>query len=146
MNEKDVLSKEHSKKIMASYGVQQLVHQLLDGVIVFVLFYFYEAEVGLNSWLTALGLAIYAIWDAINDPLVGYITDRPFKFTKKWGRRFPWILFAYVPWIISFLLIFSPPNVDNQWIIFGWLALTLCVYDILESVVTVNFRSLFPED
>ena len=145
MNDNDIVIKKHSKKVMASYGIQQLVFQLLDGVIVLVLFFFYEAEVGLNSWLTALGLVIYAVWDAVNDPLVGYITDRPFKFTKKWGRRFPWILLAYIPWIISFLLIFSPPNVSNQWIIFGWLAGTLCAYDFLESVVTVNFTSLFPD-
>jgi len=145
MNENDIGFNAHSKKIMASYSMGNLVFHLVDGIIVFVLFFFYESEVGLSSWLTALGLVIYAIWDAFNDPLVGYLTDRPFKFTKKRGRRYPWIMLAYIPWIISFLLIFTPPNVDNQWTIFGWLVGTLCLYDFLESVVTVNLNSLFPD-
>ncbi len=135
----------HSKKIMSSYGTGSLVTHLVDGVINFILFFYYEAEVGLNSWLVALGLVIYALWDAVNDPLVGYITDRPFKFTKKWGRRFPWAIAVFIPWIISFLLIFTPPDVANQWITFAWLVSTLCVYDLLESVFTVNFEALFPD-
>ena len=138
----------HSKKIMSSYGSGKLVSHLVDGVINFILFYFYEAEVGLNSWLVALGLVIYAVWDGFNDPLIGYITDRPFKFTKKWGRRFPWIIFAFIPWLISFVLLFTPPDVNAQeqpWIIFGWLVGTLCLYDFLESIVTVNSKALFPD-
>lgn len=135
----------HSKKIMSSYGTGSLVTHLVDGVINFILFFYYEAEVGLNSWLVALGLVIYALWDAVNDPLVGYITDRPFKFTRKWGRRFPWAIAVFIPWIISFLLIFTPPDVANQWITFAWLVATLCVYDLLESVFTVNFQALFPD-
>jgi GPH family glycoside/pentoside/hexuronide:cation symporter len=95
-----------------------------------------------------LGIAIYAIWDAFNDPLVGFLTDRPFKFTKKWGRRFPFIIIGYLPMLICFLLIFNPPNVNAQespWIVFGWLVLTTCLFDITESIWTVNYLSLFPD-
>ena len=135
----------HSKKIQASYGTTSIVTHLIDMVLVSVVIFFYEAEVGLNIWLIGLAYIIYLIWDALNDPLVGHITDRPFKFTKKRGRRFPWMMISYIPWLISFILIFTPPNADNQWILFGWLLATLCLYDFLESIFTVNFAALFPD-
>lgn len=138
----------HSKKHMASYGMGNLIGEFVEGVLVFMLFFFYEAEIGLQSWMTGLALGIYAVWDAFNDPLVGYICDRPFKFTKKWGRRFPWILVFQIPMLIAFLLIFMPPAVSAQeqpWIIFGWLVFTTCLYDTFESFTRNNHFGLFPE-
>ncbi|MFX1337303.1 MAG: MFS transporter [Promethearchaeota archaeon] len=135
----------HSKKIQASYGTSSIVTHLIDMILVSVVIFFYEAEVGLNIWLVGLAYIIYMIWDALNDPFVGHLTDRPFKFTRKLGRRFPWMMISYIPWLISFILIFTPPNIDNQWILFGWLVATLCIYDFLESLFTVNFAALFPD-
>ncbi|TFG29662.1 MAG: MFS transporter [Promethearchaeota archaeon] len=138
----------HSKKQIVSYRVASLPTELIQGVLSLLIFFFYEVEIGLNSLLVGLGIAIYAIWDAFNDPLIGYLTDRPFKWTKKWGRRFPFIIIGYVPMLICFLLIFTPPDVSVQespWIIFGWLVLTTCLFDTTESIWTVNYLSLFPD-
>ncbi|TFF83689.1 MAG: hypothetical protein EU552_02905, partial [Promethearchaeota archaeon] len=135
----------HSKMIQASYGTTSIVTHLIDMVLVSVVIFFYEAEIGLNIWLVGLAYIIYMVWDAINDPLVGHMTDRPFKFTRKRGRRFPWMMISYIPWLISFFLIFTPPDIDNQFVIFGWLLATLCLYDFLESIFTVNFFALFPD-
>ncbi len=139
---------KHSKKTMVSYSFGSFFGEFIGGVFALMLFYFYENEVKLDSLLVGLGLAIFAIWDAFNDPLVGYLTDRPFKFTKKWGRRFPWIVIFYIPMLMAFLLIFSPPSVDpveGQWILFIWLVFSTCLFDTLESIFTINFRSLFPD-
>ena len=139
---------QHSKKIMASYGAGNFVNECIQGVLIFVLFYFYEVEIGLETWMTGLGLGIYALWDAFNDPLIGYLTDRPYRFTRKWGRRFPWIVIGFLPMLISFALIFSPPNVNAQeqpWIIFGWLVFTLCLFDSCETFYTLNYFGLFPD-
>ena len=135
----------HSKKIQASYASTEIVTHLIDMTLTGIIIFFYEAEVGLNIWLIGLAYIIYMIWDAFNDPLVGYMTDRPFKFTKKRGRRYPWMMISYIPWLISFILIFAPPTADSQWVLFGWLTLTLCLYDFLESIFTVNFFALYPD-
>lgn len=112
------------------------------------MFYFYEAEIGLDSWLVALGFILYAIWNAVNDPIVGFICDRPFFFTKKWGRRFPWIVSSIVPAILMYILLFTPPNVDpkeGQWMLFGWLVFTTCLFDTAFSFVFVNTSALFAD-
>ncbi|MBD3256247.1 MAG: MFS transporter [Candidatus Lokiarchaeota archaeon] len=138
----------HSKKIMGSYSVGEFVYEFTQGILIFMLFFFYEVEVGLASWITGLGLIIYALWDAINDPFIGYICDHPVRFTKKWGRRFPWMLIGYIPMLVFFVLIFSPPAVNAQeqpWIIFGWLVFTLCLFDTFETLFTNNYFGLFPD-
>ena len=138
----------HSKTNMASYGFGNLVGQFIEAVFMVMVFFFYEAEKGLSSTLTAFGFVIFAIWNAINDPILGFITDKPNRFTKKWGRRFPWIIISFFPWAIAFLLIFTPPNVNPQeapWILFGWLVITTCASDTFFSVFITNILSLFPE-
>jgi len=139
---------QHKKTIMASYGTTSFVNELIQGVLIFMLFFFYEVEVGLSGWWTGLGLLIYALWDAFNDPLLGFLSDRPYRFTKKFGRRFPWIVVGFIPMLISFVLIFSPPNVDattQPLVIFGWLVFTLCLFDTCETFFTVNYVGLFPD-
>jgi len=138
----------HSKKMMTSYGFGNLIGQFIEAVFMVLVFFFYEAEIGLSSTLTALGFIIFAVWNAINDPILGYLTDRPTRFTKKWGRRFPWIIISFIPWVISFLLVFTPPNVDAQkspWILFGWLVITTCAFDFFWSIFIVNILSIFPD-
>jgi Na+/melibiose symporter-like transporter len=141
----DSLEVRHSKFVMTSYSVGNLVSDLIGAILGVMLFAFYETEVGLSTLLTGTALIIFAIWDAINDTVIGYISDRPYRFTEKWGRRFPWIVCTYIPMLISFLLIFYPPPGASQWIIFSWLILTTCIFDTLESVFTINYFGLFPD-
>ncbi len=139
---------KHSKKSMVSYGFGCFINEFFVMCFGAYVFFYYETEIGLNVWFTATGFIIFAIWNGVNDPLVGYLTNRPFKFTKKWGRRLPWILIGGVPWIFSYLLLYMPPAVDPQegaWIIFAWLVIMTCLYDTFASVFGVNFYALFPD-
>jgi len=138
----------HSKLHMVSYGFGATINQFFQMAFSALGFYFYEVEIGLNVWLTSLGYIIFAIWNAINDPLSGYLTDRPFKFTQKWGRRFPWMLIGGIPWLFSYILIFFPPDVDpdsGALILFIWLVFTTCLFDTFNSLWWVNFYSLYPD-
>lgn len=139
---------KHSNLNMASYGFGTLVNEFMAMAFSAFTFFYYEAEIGLSSWLVGLGYVIFAIWNAVNDPLIGYLTERPFKFTRKWGRRFPWIVLGGFPYVLSYILIFSPPSVDpktDAWILFLWLVITICLYDTFASLMWVNYSSLFPD-
>ena len=138
----------HSKKIMISYNFGSLSREFIAMAFNILVFFYYEVEIGLNVWLLALGLVLFAIYNAINDPLIGYLTNRPFKFTKKWGRRMPWLLLGGIPLGFSYFLIFIPPSVDPKggaWIIFGWLVFTTCLFDTFHSLFFVNYQALFPD-
>lgn len=145
-----------SKLNMASYGFGKFLNEFIEMAFTSFYFFFYERAIGLNTVLVGSAFIIYAIWNAINDPLVGYITNRPYRFTKKWGRRKPWILIGGIPWVLSFILIFLPalvmpsselPLVDSsgQLPIFFWAIFSTCLYDFFGSIFFVNFASLFPD-
>ena len=69
----------------ALYGVVYNAHY-------FVLI-FYSQVLGLNAGLAGLAVGIGLVFDAITDPLVGYLSDNT---RSKWGRRHPW-LYASIP-------------------------------------------------
>ena len=137
----------HSKKSITSMCLTALPIELIQGVLSILIFFFYEAELGLSSLLAGMGILIYAVYDAFNDPLVGWLTDRPFKFTKKWGRRFPFVVIFFLPMLLCFLLIFSPPAAmqSSEMGLFGWLVFSTCLFDTIESFFTVNYWSITPD-
>ena len=141
---KEIGEVRHSKANMASYGFGNFMNEFIGMAFGTYAFYFYERELGLNVVLVGIGFFFYAFYNAVNDPIVGYLTNRPFKFTKKWGRRFPWILIGGVPFILSYILIFTPPSL-NEWLLFAWLIISMCIFDTFASIFWVNFSSLFPD-
>lgn len=139
---------EHSKLNMASYGFGSFSREFVQMAFNVLVFFYYEVEIGLNVWLIGLALVIFALYNAVNDPLIGYLTNRPFGFTRKWGRRFPWLLVGGIPLGVSYFLIFTPPTSDptgGALILFLWLIFTTCLFDTLHSLFFVNFQSLFPD-
>ncbi len=150
-NEEQVKStkdKKNSSLIMASFGCGVFLSEFFNAAAGAFGFFYYETEVGLNVWLVSLAFSLYAIWNAINDPLIGYLVDRPQKFWLKWGRRFPWIFGSAVPWFICLVLMYSAPDVDptqNTLLLFFWLLISMCLYDTFYSIYSVSYYSLVPE-
>lgn len=146
---------ENSRIIMSSYGMAQFFGQWITGPFGLFVFFFYEAEIGLNVVLCGTAFIIFSLWNAINDPLIGYLMERiKMPWEKRWGKRFPWILLISIPWLFSYLSIFLVPTnwygtpqlvADNQWLIFAWFLITLCLYDTLYTLWNVNSNALYPD-
>jgi GPH family glycoside/pentoside/hexuronide:cation symporter len=100
---------------------------------------------GLATWLVTIAIVIYSIWNAINDPIIGFLTEKPTILSKKLGRRFPWIIAGAIIWVFSFVLIFAVPISirGNQWAVFAWMVVSVCIYDTLYSIWEVNYQSTF---
>ncbi len=139
---------EHSKLEMGSYGFAKFLSEFIELAFTSWAFYFYEYTIGLQSIWVGMGFIIFALWNAFNDPLVGHVTNRPFKFTKKLGRRFPWILIGGIPYVFSYIFIFTPPAVDpnsGAIILFLYLIISTCLFDTFNSIFFINYVSLFPD-
>jgi Na+/melibiose symporter-like transporter len=83
----------------------------------FLLFY-YTQVLGLDGWLTGLALGIAIVFDAVNDPVVGSISD---NWRSRLGRRHPLMWISALPMCISFYYLWVPPEGLGQYELFGWL-------------------------
>ncbi|MHA1803081.1 MAG: MFS transporter, partial [Promethearchaeota archaeon] len=129
-----------------SYSLSQGLINFNTGAFGAYVFFFYETEVLLNVVLLAIVFSIYSVWDAINDPLLGSLMDRPYRFTRKWGRRFPFVAMAIFPWGILYIFLFTPPAADvmGGWSIFIYLLIILIAYDTFYTIWDVSSEALFP--
>ena len=102
-----------------SFGLGGGVNAIKTDFFVFYLGFFYLSVVGLNPLLTGTAIFLALIFDAINDPLIGSISDR---FSSKFGRRHYLMMVALVPISISYLCLFIPNLFfENQIFLFFWL-------------------------
>ena len=99
-----------STKKMMSYSFGFILTLYLLLAYNSFIFYFYEVEVGLKVELVSAAVILYTVWILVTGPIIGYLTDRPFKWSKKYGFRAPWIVGAAIPALIFYLLVFTPPN------------------------------------
>lgn len=78
------------------------------------------------------------IFDAVNDPMIGYIADR--KHTKI-GRYRPWILFACVPSALFLVLCFMTPDISVTGRVIYSYAVFL-IWTVLKTCVQVPYAAL----
>jgi len=132
-----------SPKKMMSYSLGFLISTHLGGFLTAFVFYYYEVEVGLPVLLLGLAFIIFTLWNMVNDPLIGYLTDRPFRWTKKWGMRFPWILIGGIPMLICWFLLFTSPDadLDNPWPVFWYFIIVSCLMDTFYSLYTTHLNA-----
>ena len=98
--------------------------------------------VGLEARLASVAALIGLIWDAINDPLVGILSD---KVQSKWGRRRPFLLIFSIPFGLAFLLMWWAPPWENQIVLAVHMMLAYIISDTLQTLVAVPFYTLTPE-
>ncbi|MCC7187932.1 MAG: MFS transporter [Anaerolineales bacterium] len=98
--------------------------------------------VGLEPRLASYGALLGIVWDALNDPLIGILSDR---LQSRWGRRRPFLLWFAIPFGLSFVILWSAPNWDNQIALLTYVTLSFMISDTLTTLVSVPFLSLTPE-
>ncbi|MFX1446092.1 MAG: MFS transporter, partial [Promethearchaeota archaeon] len=89
-----------STKKMLSYSFGFLLVYFMASQFNTYVFYYYEVEIGIPLVMLGFAFIIFAVWNMINDPLLGYLTDRPFKWSQRWGYRAPWMIIGAIPYLI----------------------------------------------
>ena len=140
--------KEPSILNTISYGAAGFWNTLAYGVFNLFLLYFYETVLHLNIVYVFWAMLIFTVWDAINDPLLGFLTDRITKYTRKLGKRFIWIIIGIIPANFALALVYMPPAgsaATDPLPFFGWLIFTTCLFDSLTTLCFINVEALFPD-
>ena len=101
--------------------------------------FFYNTTLGLSEELAGIAWLIFSIWNAINDPLFGFIEER--TKSEKYGRRIPYIRFGAPLYGIAFVFCWIPlVEINNQLALFFNLTIVLFVFDTLFTILgLINF-------
>jgi GPH family glycoside/pentoside/hexuronide:cation symporter len=135
----------HSFWTYFSFGTYNITWTIPSATMSLYLIFFYHTVVGLDPLLMLAVVAINTIWAGLNDPLIGWITDRNFKWTRKWGRRFPWIAIGMIPYSLTLIMLFSPPGTVAELgvvPIMVWLLFSLFLFDLFTTLVDIHVAIL----
>ena len=122
-------------------GAGDLGTALTANLQVFYLLYFFTSVAGMNPGRAGVVLLVGKLWDAINDPIVGILSDRT---RSPWGRRYPWMLWASLPFGLSFFLMWLVP-VENEWGLFWYYCLMAIIFNTAYTAVNLPYTALTAE-
>lgn len=105
-------------------------------------FFFLTSVVGLDADVAGSVFLVGRLWDGINDPLIGMLSDR---VHTRWGRRRPFLLFAAVPFGLTFALLFTVPPFEQRWALVLYYVAVFLAFDSLYTMINVPYSALTPE-
>ncbi|OUX36634.1 MAG: MFS transporter [Kiritimatiellaceae bacterium TMED266] len=121
-----------------NYSIGDLGINLNFQLIAFFLAYFYTDVFGLSPAHMA-GLFLAArVWDAVNDPLMGYVADHT---RSRWGRFRPYLLFGALPLNLIMIACFYVPELSGTAkIVYAYV--TYILHGMLFTAVGLPYSSI----
>ncbi|MBN1439249.1 MAG: MFS transporter [Anaerolineales bacterium] len=130
-----------SRKTKLAYGAGDLGAAIATAINGFFLLNFLINVAGLRPGMAGSVFLIVKIWDAVNDPLIGWLTDRT---VSRMGRRRPWLLFAAIPFGLAFFLQWIVPPL-NEAGLFAYYLVVAILLDFAFTAVNVPYAALTAE-
>ncbi|MEH2350490.1 MAG: MFS transporter [Nostoc sp.] len=145
---RDILSEKLNLKTKLAYGAGDLGPAITANISVFYLLIFFTSVAGIPAGLAGTILMIGKIWDGVNDPLVGFLTDK--TKSRRWGRRLPWMFYGAIPFGIFFFLQwivprFSANQSGNIWPLFWYYVVIGILSQSFYTVVNLPYTAMTPE-
>lgn len=103
---------------------------------------FYVDLLGLDVRLYGIVMVAYAIIDAVDNPVLGYLSDRT---RTRWGRRRPWLLVGAPVLAVGMIALFTVPDSLDGVGLVVWFATFAILCEAADSMLNANYGALLPE-
>ena len=111
------------------FGISAIPDQLTYQIFQFLIFTYYFTVVKLPLVSILTGYIIWGIWNSVNDPIVGALSERT-KQKKKWGKRRLYIIISVVPLSVLMILLFYVPfHTSDKSAEFIYFLIVIIVFD-----------------
>ncbi|MFX0070886.1 MAG: MFS transporter [Candidatus Hermodarchaeota archaeon] len=122
------------------FGLSAFPDQLTYQAFTVLVFTYYFAVVGIPIFQMWLAFFAWGIWNAINDPLLGALSDRT-KQKGKLGKRKFYLIISLVPLSLMMILLFTvPAGIEFYYFIF-----IIFAFEFVYTLFDVNVNAVFPE-
>ncbi|MCM1989583.1 MFS transporter [Oceanirhabdus seepicola] len=118
-----------------SFGV--FGQNIIGGFVVAYIMIFYTDYLGIASTAAGTLFFVARLWDAFNDPMMGFLAEQT---RTRWGKFRPYFLFAPLPLLIIIVLSFTIPSfkIDNLL----WAYVTYIAYGMIYTVMDIPMWSM----
>ncbi len=124
------------------YGVGDVGNAVVNAAIQFFLMFFYTEGALIAPALAGSALVVGKVWDGINDPLFGWLSDRTIS---RLGKRRVYMIFGAAPLAISIMLLWFVPHGLSDVGVFVWIAGTFIFFDTMWTLTNVPYYALTAE-
>jgi GPH family glycoside/pentoside/hexuronide:cation symporter len=124
------------------YGSGDLSFSLITTIVGAYFAIFLTDVVGVPASIAALAIFVGSTWDYINDPIVGYLSDRT---RSRWGRRRPFLLFGAIPMMLAFTLMWWRPPFTDPIVLGIYFSVVFVVYELAATFAYMPYLALTPE-
>ncbi|MFZ9229272.1 MAG: MFS transporter [Prochlorococcaceae cyanobacterium] len=130
------------QRLLWAYGLGDVGTGMGAALIGFYLLRFYVAA-GLPPWVAGLAYGLGRLWDALNDPIVGWLSDKTSR--HPWGPRIPWIVWSAVPLGGAMAAMWWLPPWANSWSRFAIFLVVSIIANSLYTCVNLPYTALAAE-
>ncbi|MDR1867058.1 MAG: MFS transporter [Treponema sp.] len=124
------------------FGIFDLGGNMLFTVTGFWCLNYLTDTVGLAAALAGIAVMVGKVWDAVTDPVMGYISDR----TKtRFGRRRPYLLIGAPLMVLTMWFFFTKPAIDSVSLLTVWATVALMFLNTASTIINIPYSSLTPE-
>ena len=124
-----------------SYALGDMGISISYFAVGFFFIYYLTDIVGMDPFLAGLAFFVGKLWDGVNDPIMGVLSDRT---KSRHGRKRVYILFGALPLAVSFILLWMIPINASEWLQFILAVASLTLYATAYTVVVVPYMALVP--
>jgi GPH family glycoside/pentoside/hexuronide:cation symporter len=136
------MSERLSTRTKLLYGIGDTGFSLLGTIIGAYFAIFLTDVIQLDPGIAAATIFVGRSWDYVNDPLIGHISDRT---RTRWGRRRPFLLFGFLPYALTFALLWWRPPIQQQVPLGIYYGAAYLIYEAAATFVYMPYFALTPE-
>ncbi len=136
------MSEERStKRLRLFFSLNGFPDQMTYQFFTLTIFGYYFAVVNVPTFFMWIGYTVWGLWNAFNDPLIGYLSDK--KRFGKIGKRKAFITVAFIPLCLMMIFLFTSP-LGSVWSLVYFLFIMM-LFELIYTAFDVNVKALFPE-
>lgn len=128
----------NSKKL--AFGVGALGKDLCYAIISYFLMIYFTDTVGLTPFFVGNLFLVARVWDAFNDPMMGFIVDNT---RTKWGKFRPWILIGTVLNAGILILLFRRPELEG-FALYAYYSVMYILWGMTYTIMDIPYWSMLP--